>query len=242
MNAVTTGRQDGRALRPAAQSREMSILVSRFQNRLEDTGDVRRKCISSTLLPTEPERAALEARRVALTDAVNADTEGTRRVLLALLGSFPSYGEDSSSSELVLSACIRACSSVPTWAVQEAAGRFLENKVHIPWDMAKRPTPPQILAEAKFCMLPVEEELHRIGQILDAEVVDVDTTQSERDEALAKWAEIRAGIASHNVISERTGDEISRERAEMQRANERIRAREAKARAEAQSQTREDVA
>ena len=231
MNAITTGRQDSRSLRPAAQTREMSVLVSRFQNRLEDTGDVRRKCISSSLLPSEPERAALVDRRVALNDAMNADTDGTRRVLLALLGSFPSYGEDSGSSELVLSACIRACSSVPTWAVQEAAGRFLENKVHIPWDMAKRPTPPQILAEAKFCMLPMEEELFRIGQILDAEVVDVDTTQSERDEAIARWAEIRAGIASTNVLSERTDDEVKRERNAMQRANAICKAKALKAQA-----------
>lgn len=224
MNAITTSRQDA-GLRPMPQSREIGLLVSRFQNRLEDTGDVRRKCISSTLLPSPVERQALETRRAALDAATAADNAGTRRVLLALLGSFPSYGEDSGSSELVLSACVRACSSVPTWAVQEAAGNFLENRVHIPWDMAKRPTPPQILAEARWCMLPVEEELHRIGQILDAEVVDVDTTRSERDEALARWAEIRAGIAASNVISERTDDEIARERSEMQRANEAVRKR-----------------
>lgn len=240
-----------RVVRPAEPSRELMTLVSRFMNRLEETGDIRRRCISAKSLPTESERSVLEGRRAELNTSLAPDHEAARKTLLALLGSFPSYGEDEETGRFILSACCRACASVPTWALNEASGRFLENRARIPWNMANRPTPPQILAEARICMIPVEEELFRIAQVLDAEVVDIATTQAERDEAIAKWEAVKAGIGRSNVLHERTPDDITKERSEQQRANAVVREREARAQTRLdreatdtpiRSETREDVA
>lgn len=208
----------------------MSDMLGRFMNRLEDTDVDGRKCLSAGIAPTGAERSALEQRKAELLASLEPDHDRARKVIGALLGSFPSYGEDEETARFVLAACCRACAKVPAWAIEEASGRFIENTVRISWDMSKRPTPPQIVAEAMRCVLSVEAELHRLEQVLGAEIVDSDTTEDERREAVARWEQIKAEMGRSNVITERTGDEIAKERAEQIRANEVVERRDALAR------------
>lgn len=134
------------------------------------------------------------------------------------------------TARFVLAACCRACAKVPAWAIEEASGRFIENTVRISWDMSKRPTPPQIVAEAMRCVLPVEAELYRLEQVLNAEIVDSETTEDERKAAVAHWNELKAQMGRSNVIVQRTDEEIAQERAEQLRANESVERRDAAAR------------
>ena len=232
MNAISTIQGRAVSLRPAEQSRAMADLIGRFTNRLEDTDAFNRKCISGPIAPRENERQAMAERRSELLASLQPEGDRSRKVLIALLGSFPSYGEDEETARFILAACCRACAKVPTWAIEEASARFLEGRTRVSWDMAKRPTPPQILAEALQCALPVEAELHRVSQVLDAEVVDTETTALERQEALDAWAKLKAEIGRSNVISERTSDAVEAERAAFRKVNERFDA-ERKAIAEA---------
>ena len=224
MNAIVEHRPTPGA-QPQVQTRAMSDLIGRFTNRLEDTGGVSRKCISAPVAPTERERQMLEERKQDLLLGLEPTPEDARKVLVSLLASFPSYGEDQATARFILASCCRACAKAPTWALAEASNRFLEGRTRVRWDMDRRPTPPQILAEAMQCVLPVEAELHRLDQILNAEIVDSDTTDAERQDALDAWAKLKFAIGRSNVISERTDEEIARERSEMDRANERFRAR-----------------
>jgi hypothetical protein len=200
----------------------LSDLVGKFTNRLEDTDIFNRKCISGPIAPREEERQALAERRDELMASLQPEPDRSRKVLIALLGSFPSYGEDEETARFILAACCRACAKAPTWAIEEASARFLEGRTRVSWDMAKRPTPPQILAEALQCALPVEGELHRVNQILEAEIVDIETTDAERQDAIDAWAKLKAEMGRSNVISERTGDQVDAERAAFRRVNERF--------------------
>lgn len=217
---------------PEAATRPLLDLVSRFTNRLEDGDRPGHKIISAGLAPRDDERGALERRKRHLLESlVPPQTDDERRtlakVVAALLGSFPTYGADREDARASVGLICRALDDVPVWSVQKAAEHFIKGATKIPWNCERAPTPPQIRSEAKLIVLDVETELHRLSQVLDAELVDNETTEDERAAALAHWAQIRAGIASTNVLSERTDEEIERERNAMQRANERIRAREA---------------
>lgn len=236
MNAITPHAPRPVSLRPTTQTRAMSDLIGRFTNRLEDTDVHGRKCISAGSAPGERERLALMERKAELLACLQPDPDRARKVIGALLGSFPSYGEDDETARFILAASCRACAKAPAWALEEASGRFLENRVRIQWDMAKRPTPPQILAEAMHCTLAVEAELYKLGQILDAEIVDADTTEDERKQALAHWAHLRRSISANNVVNDRTDDDVEHERAEMRKANELIRRKEAAQRAAAEEE------
>lgn len=201
----------------------MSDLIGKYTNRLEDTGDPRKKIISQAVAILPHEREQLEARKASLLASLDPTPEATRRALVALLGAFPSYGEDEATARHVVAACCRACDRVPAWAVEEACRHFLTGNVTVQWNMASRPTPPQILAEAMHCTLPTEGELYRITALLEAEVVHRETTDRERHDALDAWAKLKSEMRASNVISSRTEEEISLECAAMARANERFR-------------------
>lgn len=225
MSAVAASRSLG--IRAPTQTREMSDLVGKFLNRIDRT-DLETGIIPAAIAPREHERAALTERKASLLASLEPDADRTRRVLIGLLSSFPAFNEDEETARFILAACARACSKVPAWSVEEAAGRFLEGRTRIQWSMDRRPTPPQILAEASHCVLEVEAELHRINQVLGAEIVDTETTAEERQDALDAWERLKREMGRSNVISQRTDEEIATERGEMQRANERFRAREAR--------------
>jgi hypothetical protein len=224
---------------PEAATRALLDTVSLYTNRLEDAygetslGGFGRKIISAGLAPRDADRAVMEDRRSHLLACLEparspADQTLLARVVGGLLAAFPTFGASEEQAKLAVGMICRALDDVPVWAVQRAAANFLKGPPKVQWSNDRAPTPPQIRAEAKWIILDVETELHRLSQVLDAELVDSDTTQDERDAAIAHWAQIRAGIASSNVVGDRTEDEVNRERDAQQRANRLVRAKEGK--------------
>lgn len=217
---------------PEPASRPLLDLVSRFQNRLEDGDRPDHKLISAGLAPLEHERTALKARRQHLVASLvpatsDEDRKACARVVTALLGGFPVFGADREDAKLTVSLIVRALDDVPVWSVQKAAGLFLKNLQKTRWNPERAPTAPQIRAEAKLAMLDVEVELHRLEQVLNAEIVDSETTEDERNAAVAHWNQIKVDMGRSNVIAQHTDEEIDRERQEMRRANEHIEQRDA---------------
>lgn len=217
---------------PEAASRPLLDLVSRFTNRLEDGERPGHKLLSAGLAPQGAERATLDDRKQHLLASLNppgSDDErrALAKIVAALLGAFPTYGADREDAKATVSLICRALDDVPVWAVQRAAGNFLKGSTKTPWSPDRAPTPPQIRAEAKLITLDVETELYRIGQVLDAELVDTETTADERKAAVAAWEQLKADMGRSNIIPERTDEEVECERAEMRRANETARRREA---------------
>lgn len=220
---------------PEPASRPLLDLVSRFQNRLEDGDRPGHKLISAGLAPLEHERTALEARRQHLVASLvpatsDEDRKACARVVTALLGGFPVFGADREDAKLTVGLIVRALDDVPVWSVQKAAGLFLKNLQKTRWNPERAPTAPQIRAEAKLAMLDVEVELHRLEQVLNAEIVDSETTEDERKAAVAHWNQLKTELGLSNVITERTDDEIAKERAEQLRANDAVERRDAEAR------------
>ena len=194
-------------------------------------GDPRRRLISASCAPRGVERQALEDRRAELTASLHATPgEQASDVIYALIAGFTSYGMSERETDVKVALYADALKTEPTWAIEKARQTFARGGWHCNWDGNGCPSSASVAAECKFILLPIETELYRIGLVLNAELVDTDTTQDERDAALAHWAEIRAGIASTNILAERTDDEVQRERNAMQRANQICRAKAAKAR------------
>lgn len=188
---------------PEAATRPLLDLVSVYSNRLEDNPDFRgHKLLSARLAPPPAERAAMEDRRAYLRECcAPGEPKAMRAIVKSLLGAFPTYGATAADAEALSSLAARALDDVPTWAVAQAAARFLKSRQTIPWDPQRAPTPPQIRAEAKICMLPVEEEVGRLSAVLDATLVDTDTTADERAAALAHWEQIKREMARTNIVS-----------------------------------------
>lgn len=232
MTSVQTRTASTSVSPPAAATRPLLDLVSRFTNRIEDGDRPGHKLISAGLAPQGGERATLEDRKQHLLGSLNPpDSDDERRALAkivaALLGAFPTYGADREDAKATVALICRALDDVPVWAVQRAAGNFLKGTTLTRWNPDRAPTPPQIRAEAKLITLDVETELYRIGQVLGAEIVDAETTEDERKAAKAHWEQLKAEMGRSNVMPERTDEEVERERAEQRRANETTRRREA---------------
>lgn len=235
MTSVQTRTASTSVSPPEAATRPLLDLVSRFTNRLEDGDRPGHKLLSTGLAPRGAERATLEDRKQHLLGSLNppgSDDErrALAKIVAALLGAFPTYGADREDAKATVSLICRALDDVPVWAVQRAAGNFLKGSTKTPWSPDRAPTPPQIRAEAKLITLDVETELHRIGQVLDAELVDTETTADERKAAVAAWEQLKADMGRSNIIPERTDEEVNRERAEQRRANDTARRREAEQR------------
>lgn len=147
-------------------------------------------------------------------------------MIYALIAGFTSYGMSERETDVKVALYADALKTEPTWAIEAARQTFSRGGWHCNWDGNGCPSSASVVAECKYTLLPIETELHRINLILNAELVDTDTTQDERNAALAHWAEIRAGIVGSNVISQRTDDQVNRERSAQQRANQLVRARE----------------
>lgn len=231
MSSVQTRSPRSLGSSPEAATRPLLDIVSRYTNRLEDGDRPGHKIISAGLAPNPAERSALEERKAHLLDCLQSAGSQEEQVLMArvvggLLAAFPSFGAGEEQAKLAVGMICRALDDVPVWAVQRAAANFLKGWCKTTWNPDRAPTPPQIRAEAKLIALDVEIELHRLSLVLEAELVDNKTTQDERDAAIARWREVRAGIASSNVVSERTEDAIQRERDAQQRANRLCRAKE----------------
>ncbi|WP_232629138.1 hypothetical protein [Methylobacterium sp. Leaf118] len=210
----------------------MADTIGKFTNRLEDKpGDFRRKLLSASLAPAGTEREALEARRAELQRSLRPTPDDTARaVITLLLASGKSYGmteRESDAREMLYGEALR---QEPTWAIEKARQRFAKGGWQCNWDGRDVPPTASVVAECRFITLEVETEIGRINAILDAELVDTDTTENERREAVARWEQIKAQMGRSNVITERTGEEIDRERAEQVRANAAVELRDAMAR------------
>lgn len=231
MTSVQTHTASTSVSPPVAATRPLLDLVSRFTNRLEDGGRPGHKLLSAGLAPQGAEREALEDRKQYLLGSLNPSSSDDERralakIVAALLGAFPTYGADREDAKATVALVCRALDDVPVWAVQRAAGNFLKGTTLTRWSPDRAPTPPQIRAEAKLITLDVETELYRIGQVLEAEIVDTETTADERKAAISAWEQLKADLGRSNIIPERTDEEVERERAEMRRSNEVFRARE----------------
>lgn len=217
---------------PSSITRPMADLISRFTNRLEDKpGDFRRKLLSASLAPAGAERQALERRREELRASLIATPgEAVEDVVLAIFTGSDTFGMDGRETDAKVAIYAQHLEHQPTWAIEEARRRFGRGGWKCNWNGRGVPSPQNINAECSFITLDIEGEIARISAILDAELVDNDTTEDERKEAVARWEQIKAEMGRSNVITERTGDEIAKERAEQIRANEAVERRDALAR------------
>jgi hypothetical protein len=207
----------------------MADLAGKFTNRLEDKpGDFRRKLISALLAPTVAERTALEARHAELSASLIPTPGKTATdVIVLLIAGAPAFGMSEREADMKALLYAEALRKEPTWAIERARQRFATGDWSCPWNGTGCPSSANVVAECRAITLPIEAEIHKIGQILGAEEVDGGTTDEDRQNALDAWAKLKTEIGSSNVLSERTSDEITREREAMARANERLRARDA---------------
>lgn len=231
MSKIQT-RQISQITAPSSTTRAMADTIGKFTNRLEDKpGDFRRKLLSASLAPAGTERDILEARREELRESLRPTPDDTARaVITLLLAGGKSYGmseRESDAREMLYAEALRG---EPTWAIEKARQRFAKGGWQCNWDGRDVPSTASIVAECRFITLDIEREIARISAILDAELVDTETSEDERKEAVARWEKIKADMGRSNVITERTDDEIAAERSEQIRANERVAQREAAAR------------
>jgi hypothetical protein len=240
----------------------MADLTGKYANRLEDNpGDFRRKLISASSAPVGTERDALLMRQAELKASLVASPgpETNDRIYLLIAGS-PAFGMTERETDAKVMLYADALKSEPTWAIEKARQALARPGWKSDWNGSGCPSSAQVVAECRAITQPIEAELYRIGQILGAVIVDNTTTQDQRDDALARWALLKADIGGGQFIHERTAAEVAKERAELQRANAVVRAREAaqadraaanahlsdlearRAKREGESQQRENVA
>lgn len=231
MSSITT--QTRKAISaPSSTTREMSDLIGRFTNRLEDRpGDFRRKLLSASLAPAGIERETLERRRHELqASLIPTPGDEVEDVILAIFTGSDTFGMDGRETDAKVAVYAQHLEGQPTWAIEAARRRFGKGGWKCNWNGRGVPTPQNINAECSFIALDIETEIARISAILDAELVDSETTEDERKAAVAHWNQLKAELGRSNVITERTGDEIAKERAEQIRANEAVERRDALAR------------
>lgn len=141
---------------------------------------------------------------------------------------------DDATRELQKAAFLMTLTKYPGWAVEAACAQFLEaaegEGVHAP-------KPGEIAAVCRRLIAEAQYERAKINAVLDAEIY-VPPTDAERAEVSRRFAEIVAEL-SGAAVENRT-PEAGTAHADRLRAQSDL--SEAKARAEAQSQTREDVA
>ena len=176
---------------PSSTTRAMADLTGLFHGRLQEIpGNFRRKAISASLAPTVAERGVLEARRDELQAALCQGGKAHQPAAAQLVFVFPAFGADEISDAATIERLVGTLAPYPVWAVSEAVQRFRHNRAVTAWDRGRCPTEPQIVAEVRAIMAPVEAELHRISSILDAEVLP-EPTEADR----AKVAQLAADLA-----------------------------------------------
>lgn len=223
MNQIST--QNGRAIAaPSSTTRPMADLIGKFTNRLEDKpGDFRRKLLSASLAPAGEERQVLEARRAELRDSlIPTPGEAADDAIYGILAGSNTFGMSGREADAKVRLYAEALAKQPTWAINEARKRFGKGGWKCGWDGNGFPSSANVNAECSFLTLEIDTEIHKLTQILDAEIVDSTTTESERQEAVAAWTKLKAEMGRSNVISERTGDQVDAERAAFRRVNERF--------------------
>jgi hypothetical protein len=202
----------------------MADLIGKFTNRLEDKpGDFRRKLISASLAPVGDERRALEDRRAELVNSLVPEPgEDADDVIYGIIAGGNTFGMSDREADAKVRIYAEALSNQPTWSINEARKRFGKGGWKCNWDGNGFPSSANVNAECSFLTLEIDTEIHKLTQILDAEIVDSTTTETERQEAVAAWTKLKAEMGRSNVISERTGDQVDAERAAFRRVNERF--------------------
>ncbi|TXN14716.1 hypothetical protein FV219_03135 [Methylobacterium sp. WL122] len=127
---------------------------------------------------------------------------------------------------------VQAVDDMPYEAVSRACLAW--TKARFKWANCRfPPDAPELARAAEEMMGSLRMEDRELRLVLEAKIAPdppPPLTQEQRDAGLARWADLRAVIARHNTISERTPEEVATERAAMARANETVRARERAAR------------
>ena len=149
--------------------------------------------------------------------------EANGRILLLISGA-PAFGMSERETDAKVLLYAEALSGEPTWAIEQARQRFARGGWVCPWDGKGCPSSANVVAECKAITLQVEQEIWRISQILDAEIVDTDTTEDERRAVLAEWELVKAGFRQ-NDVTESLKSDAAHQRAEQLRANNRVRQR-----------------
>jgi hypothetical protein len=222
---------------PSSTTRQMADLIGKFTNRLEDKpGDFRRKLLSASLAPAGDERDALEQRRAELQRSL-APTPGDEAndVIYAIFVGSDTFGMDGRETDAKVAVYAQHLEGQPTWAIEEARRRFGKPGWKCNWNGRGVPSPQNINAECSFITLDIETEIARIGAILDAELVDNDTTADERKAAVARWEAVKAGMRQNNV-TDSLDARAEAQRAEQLRANERVRQRALEEKRKAESE------
>ena len=193
-----------------------------------------RYSISRSAAPTAEERRGLSERRRTIAAALE---RGDRTAIEDRLHGF-AYGFtslrslDATTFAGTLRAFVQAVDDMPYEAVARACLAW--TKAQFPWANCRfPPDAPELARAAKEMRCGLLMEDRELRLVLEAKVGSdpaLPIPQAQRDAAVSRWNEIRAGIERSNVMAERTPEEIAAERAEMARANDVVAARERAAR------------
>ncbi|KNY20374.1 hypothetical protein AKJ13_22355 [Methylobacterium sp. ARG-1] len=212
-------------------TRPMADLVGRCMNRMEDHPAVPgRKVVSASSAPDEAERAALTSRRAELLTGLRpAPLRDLLPVLVKIIANGDAFGMSREEAIEKAKLYAEAAQGIPVWAMERAQIALGRPGWKSSWNGRGIPSSADVVAECRAVLAQSESELYRLGQILDAEVIDTQTTPEQRAEALARWEATKAEIGRSSAMPGRTEEEIDRERSEMDRANARFRERKARA-------------
>lgn len=149
--------------------------------------------ISSQRSLTEPEIAALKARQVHLDGCMaGASLDAVISIVGPLLNAFPASARSEGDWRDTLKLYGAALREVPTWAVEDAALRYLDGRVG---DRRFAPTPAQLAAEAREIIKSVTEERRKISTVLSAQVYH-EPTPEERGRVSAGLESLLSEIAA----------------------------------------------
>jgi hypothetical protein len=200
---------------PTSTTRPMADLISKFTNRLEDKpGDFRRKLLSESLAPAGAERETLEARRAELIRSLRPEPgPDADDVIYGILAGGNTFGMSEREVSVKVRIYAEALQKHPTWAIEQARRTFAKGGWKCSWDGNGVPSSASVNAECSFITLEIEAEVNRIAQVLDAEIVDSETTADERKANVASIAKLLAELRNGEPANERAMREVREERA-----------------------------
>ncbi|WP_449411432.1 hypothetical protein [Methylobacterium komagatae] len=213
------------ASRPAAAARAGNVMVAAYRNRLDRSGGYSvPPAIRADQAPTEEHRAAMMARLAALHDHLTDGEDprpgqvAKREIVLALLAAFPTFGVAADGARATANLYVRALADLPTWAVREAAARFLGGETLLPWSGERCPTPPQLAAETRRspALTEIHSEIAALKDVLGA-VPYQPIPDAERKRVLADIAASPSSLltASRPLRLAAPGDSVGSSSAEI---------------------------
>jgi hypothetical protein len=152
-------------------------MVATYRNRLDRSGGYGvPPAIRADQAPSEEHRAAMTMRLAILHDGLTDGEDprpgqvAKRDVVLALLAAFPTFGVAADGARATASLYVRALADLPTWAVREAAARFLSGETLLPWSGERCPSPPQLAAETRRspALAEIHVEIAALKEVLGA--------------------------------------------------------------------------